>query len=73
LVLRADRGLRDCGNHAVIVVDNDTLREILRLLREVKHPNAPKLAKKILRAAVEQQKRDADFNEAPALCRPMAD
>jgi hypothetical protein len=57
----------------MIVIDSDTLREILRLLREVKHPNAPKLAKKILRAAVEQQRRDAEFNnETPALCRRQA-
>lgn len=58
----------------MICVEPSTLREILQLLREIKHPKAPKLAKKLLKDVIEQQRRDIDFDDGnvPVLCRRQA-
>jgi hypothetical protein len=59
----------------MICVDSATCAQIVRVLREVErlHPDARRLSKAVLRAGIDQVKRDAEFNnEAPALCRPQA-
>lgn len=53
----------------MIAVDNATAEFVTRVLRESNHPEALVAAKKMVRAAMEEQSRELEFNEAPALCR----
>ena len=54
-----------------MIVDAPTAEFVTRVLRESTHPEALIAAKKMMRAAMESQARELEFNEAPALCRPQ--
>jgi Arc/MetJ family transcription regulator len=72
-VLLADRSLCARGDARVIAVDNATAEFVTRVLNECGHPEALTAVKKMVRAAVETQARELEFNnEVPALCRPQA-
>ena len=57
----------------MISLDAPTAEFVTRILRESNHPEALIAAKKMVRAAIETQVREIEFdNEVPALCRRMA-